>query len=207
MSRSASAAAVLVLACVAPTMTAAAQQRPRARFGIGLGLTVPQGEFRKDDIGDGFTLGWQGMATLEFREPGRPIALRVDVIVGENPANDEFNADISAFAGQTVTAKLGTLGANVDLIYSLGPARRRGGAYLLGGIGICRVTRSETSGGITGSTSETKLAWNAGGGLTFPVGAAAMFVEARYVNVTTTFFASGKAPLVALTTGFRLGHR
>jgi hypothetical protein len=207
MSRSASAAAVLVLACVAATVTAAAQGQPRARFGIGLGLTAPQGEFRKDDNGFGFTLGWQGMAILEFREPGRPVGLRVDVIFGENPANDQLNADVSAFAGQTVSAKFGTLGANVDLMYSLGPARRRGGAYLLGGIGTCRVTLSETSGGISANTSETKFAWNAGGGLTFPVGTAAMFVEARYVNVTTTFFASGKAPFVALTAGFRLGRR
>jgi hypothetical protein len=192
---------------VAATVTAAAQERPRARFGIGLGLTAPQGEFRKDDIGDGFTLGWQGMATLEFREPGRPIALRVDVIFGENPANDQLNADVSAFAGQTVSAKFGTVGANVDLIYSLGQARRRGGAYLLGGIGSCRVTLSETSGGITANTSETKFAWNAGGGLTFPVGAAAMFLEARYVDVATTFFASRNAQFVALTAGIRLGRR
>jgi opacity protein-like surface antigen len=202
-----SAAAVLVLACVGATATTAAQERPRARFGIGLGLTAPQGEFRKDDLGDGFTLGWQGVALLEFREPGRPVGLRVDVVFGENPANDQLNADVSAFAGQTVTSKLGTLGAHVDVIYSLGPARRRGGAYLLCGIGTCRVTLSETSGGITGSTSETKFAWNAGGGLTLPVRAAAMFLEARYVNVTTNLFASGKASFVALTAGFRLGRR
>jgi opacity protein-like surface antigen len=179
----------------------------RTRFGIGLGLTAPQGEFRTDDIGDGFTLGWQGMASLEFRRPGHPIGLRVDVIFGENPANDQLNADVSTFAGPAVSTKFGTLGANVDLIYSFGEARRRGGAYLLGGIGTCRVSLSETSGGITASSSETKFAWNAGGGLTFPVRAAAMFLEARYVNVTTKLFASGKAQFVALTAGFRLGRR
>jgi opacity protein-like surface antigen len=207
MSRSASAAAILALACVGVTLTAAAQKQPRARFGIGLGLAAPQGEFRGDVNGEGFNAGWQALALLEFREPQRPVGVRVDVIVGENPANDLLNADVTAFAGQTVTSKLRTFGANVDLIYSLGSARRRGGAYLLGGIGTCRVTLSETSQGITADTSETKFAWNAGGGLSFPFGTAAMFLEARYVSVSSTFFASGKAPFVALTAGVRLGRR
>jgi hypothetical protein len=104
-----------------------------------------------------------------------------------------------------VTEKVRTVGADVDLVYSLGKARRGGGAYVLGGVGSYRITLAAT-GGVVGDTSETKFAWNVGGGLTFPLGKTAMFAEARYCSAKTTFDNSGKLPFVVVTAGFRFGR-
>ncbi len=68
------------------------------------------------------------------------------------------------------------------------------------------VTISVTSGGVTADNSETKFAWNLGGGMLYRVREAALFVEARYLNVAavsglprTTFF--------PITAGIRFGGR
>jgi opacity protein-like surface antigen len=202
--RSASVIAVLALAyVVAPG--AAAGQLPRARFGIGGGMAMPSGEFHADEFGDGFNLGWQGMLLMEFKAPKKRIGLRVDVGTGENPANDQLNADASAFVGFPVTSKLRTLGGNLDLVYHLGRSKRGGGAYVLGGVGSHRVTLSVMSQGVTADTSETKFAWNAGGGLTFPVAGVTAFLEARYFNVSSSYVASEKLQYVAVMAGVRFG--
>lgn len=206
MSRSANLGAVLALACLVVSATAAAQQ-PRVRLGIGAGVTAPQGEFHADDTGEGFNSGWQGIAFLEFGRPQGRLSLRVDLFGGENPANDQLNADVSALAGQPVTAKIKLRGGNFDLVYHLGRSRRGAGGYLLGGIGSTRVTAEVKAGGVSSDTSESKFAWNAGGGITFPVGRAGLFVEARYCSVETTFDNSGKLPFVGVTAGVRLGGK
>ena len=210
MSRSANAAVVLALACVTATATAAAQlQLPRARFGIGGGGTAPQGVFREDANGDGFNSGWEGMAFLEFRESRRPLGLRVDVVIGENPANDQFNADATAVNGQPTTLKMRMFGVNADLVYGFRASRRGAGGYVLGGVGSYRLTlttrQATGTGDLATDQSENKFAWNAGGGVTLPVGRAAVFVEARYINISTAFAVS-KLPIVAVTAGLRFGH-
>jgi Outer membrane protein beta-barrel domain len=206
MSRSSRAVAVFTVVAVFATTAVAAQTRARMRFGVGAGVSAPQGDFHADAIAEGFKTGWAGVAFVEFKAPERPMGLRVDLAFGGNAANDQLNADVSAFIGQPATSKARTVGANVDLVYYLGRARRGGGGYVLGGIGSYQVSLAVSSGGVTADTSETKFAWNAGGGLTFPVGRTAMFVEARYVNISSTFFLSGKAQLVAVTAGFRFGR-
>jgi opacity protein-like surface antigen len=158
---------------------------------------MPSGDFHADASGEGFDLGWQGMLLLEFKAPKRRIGLRVDLVTGENPANDQLNSDASAFVGFPVTGKVRMLGGNLDLVYHLGRSKRGGGAYVLGGVGSHRVTLSATSQGVTADTSETKFAWNAGGGLTFPVAGVTGFLEARYFNITSTFFASEKLQYIA----------
>ena len=200
MSRSANAAAVLALACVAATVTAAAQQLPGARFGIGAGLTSPRADYHADNLGEGFNAGWQGMAFLEFREPKRPIGVRVDLVIGENPANDLRNAAVGG------TEKIRWFGGDVDVIYSFG--RLAGvGAYVLGGGGSYRITLSSKAGGIAaGDQSENKFGWNAGAGITLPIGPGAMFLEARYFSIKSTFISSGNAPFAALVAGFRFGR-
>ena len=201
MSRLASTVTVLALACMAATATAAAQlQLPRARFGIGAGVTSPRNAYHADDLGEGFNTGWQGMAFLEFREPKRPIGVRVDVVIGENPANDALNADVGA------TVKMRWFGGDLDLIYSFGRSGTGVRAYVLGGGGSYRITLSSQSGGIAAADqSENKFGWNAGAGATLPVGRAAMFLEGRYFSITNTFISSGKAPFVALIVGLRFG--
>jgi opacity protein-like surface antigen len=208
MSRSTSAVAVLALACVAATATAAAQM-PRPRFGVGLGLTAPRGEYRVDASGEGFNAGWQGMGFMELMAPRGPVGLRVDAIFANNPGNSQLNADATGPTVDTwVKVNMRTFGANLDVIFRR--SSRGGGAYLLGGIGSYRVTRANTYGGpvggVTHGMSETRFAWNAGGGLTYPVGRPALFLEARYISVTNPFILSGKAPFVAIVAGVRFGR-
>lgn len=201
MSRSASVGAVLALACVAATATAAAQQLPSARIGIGAGVTSPRNAYHADELGEGFNTGWLGVVFLEFREPRRPIGVRVDVVIGENPANDAYNAAVSA------TAKTRLFGANVDLLYSFG--RPTGGMriYVLAGGGAFRNTLSAKSGGVAvEDLSENKWGWNAGAGITYPSGPGALFLEARYFSIPNTFISSGQAPFIALVGGFRFGR-
>lgn len=201
MSRSASVGAVLALACLAATATAAAQQLPGARFGIGAGVTSPRDAYHADEFGEGFNSGWLGLAFLEFREPRRPIGVRVDVVVGENPANDAFNA---ATGG---TSKTRLFGANVDLLYSFGRSTRGMRIYVLGGGGPYRNTLSSKSGEVAvQDLSENKWGWNAGAGITYPAGPGALFLEARYFGIPNTFISSGQAPFVAIVGGMRFGR-
>jgi opacity protein-like surface antigen len=201
MSRSASVVAVLALATLAATASAAAQQLPRARFGIGAGVTSPRQAYHADDLGEGFNTGWQGMAFLEFRESKRPIGVRVDVVIGENPANDALNADIGA------TAKMRWFGGDVDLIYSFGQVSNGIGVYVLAGGGSYRITYSTKSGGVAAADeSENKFGWNAGAGVTLPLSMASVFVEARYFSVKNTFIQGGTAPFLAVVAGVRFGH-
>ena len=201
MSRSASAVSMLAFACVAATASAAAQQLPSARFGIGAGVASPRGAYHADNVGEGFNTGWQGMAFLEFREPKHPIGVRVDLVIGENPANDAYNATAGA------TAKMRWFGADADLIYSFGRLAGGLGAYVLAGGGSYRITLSSKVGGIAaGDQSENKFGWNAGAGVTLPAGPGTLFVEARYFSISNTFISSGTAPFAALVAGFRFGH-
>jgi len=200
MSRSTSIRTLLVIACVAVAAPVAAQQLPRARAGIGAGVTSPRGAYHADDFGEGFNSGWQGMVFLEFREPNRPIGLRVDVVIGENPANDAFNNTVGA------TAKMRLFGGNIDLLYSFG--RTPGGprVYALAGVGTYRITLSSKAGGIAAADqSENKFGWNAGAGATLPLGRVAGFLEVRYFNLSTTFIQGEKAPFVAIVAGVRFG--
>lgn len=196
MSRSASAAAILALACVAAITTAAAQQLPRARFGIGAGVTSPRQAYHADALGEGFKTGWQGLAFLEFRDPKRPIGVRVDVVIGENPANDQLNAN----AGTTV--KMRWFGGDVDAIYSFGQVAKGIGVYVLGGGGSYRITYSTPS----ADQSENRFGWNAGAGVTLPLSMGAVFVEARYFSVKNAFISSGTSPFLAVVAGVRFGH-
>jgi hypothetical protein len=74
-----------------------------------------------------------------------------------------------------------------------------------GGVGSYRVTLATSSGGVTANQNQNKFAWNAGAGLLYPFGGAAMFAELRYTDVATAFNV-GKLPFAALTVGVRLGR-
>jgi glucose uptake protein GlcU len=131
-----------------------------------------------------------------------PIALRLDAIFGENPANVRLRNDI----GSGYSLKMRTFGANADMVYKFRWSSRGGEGYLLGGIGYCTASLLLSFGESSGGAGDNKFAWNAGGGLIFPIARVAMFLELRYYNVATAFdFA--KLPFVALTTGVRWGRK
>jgi len=195
----------LVLASLVATATAAAQATS-VQFGAGASLTIPIGDFHADANGDGFNAGWQGIALVEVRGRGSPVGFRVDGTYGENSSNDKLNADLTTAVGAPTTAKIKLLGGTADVTYHF--KRSSGGVagYLVGGVGVYNVKLAVTSGGATADSSETKFVWNVGMGLTYAVGGAALFFEARYVDVAKSFGAA-KTPFIPITAGVRFGGK
>jgi len=193
----------MALVCLVAA-TAASAQQPRPRFAVGLGLTAPMGDYHADQSGEGFNIGWQGLAVMDYRKPGSPLGFRANAGYGQNGGNDRLNADLTAAVGQPTDAIMKMLGADVDLTYNFRRARQGAGGYLLGGIGAYRATFSVRSGGVTVDTLETKFAWNVGAAFTRPVASTTMFFEVRYCDVSKAFGFSQLAS-VALTAGLRLG--
>ena len=194
----------LVLGCTVGTATAAAQNFT-PYLGVGFGASIPTGDFHADVNGDGYNAGWHGLALVGFNLPKLPVGFRVEGAYNHNSANDRLKAAISALAGAPGDSKTELLGGNVDLTCQFAissPAK----AYVLGGIGLENVKVSVTSGGATKDTRETRFAWNAGAGLTYGIGGAALFLEARYFEVPEA--SSGmKIAFFPITAGIRFGGR
>ena len=194
----------VVLGCTVVTATAAAQNFT-PYLGVGFGATVPTGDFHADANGDGYNAGWHGLALVGFNLPKLPVGIRVEGAYNQNGANDRLKAAISALTGAPADSKTELLGGNVDLTYQFGissPAK----AYVLGGVGVENVRVSVTSGGVTKDTRETRFAWNAGAGLTYGLGVAALFLEARSFRVAEA--SSGmKIAFFPITAGIRFGGK
>jgi len=202
MSSATRAACALVPISLVATVTAAAQGT-RVQFGAGGSLTVPTGNYHSDENGDGFKVGWQGTALVDFKLSRSPLGFRVDGIFGENGGNDKLNADLSAAAGVPIEGKTKLLGANVDLTYNFRSSKGVQG-YLLTGIGLYNVKFSAKSGNVTADTSKTKFAWNVGGGFIHRVGGiTALFFEFRYFEPGE--FLGYKTTHFPITGGVRLG--
>ena len=202
------AAAVLLSASLAFAGRAAAQVSG-PEFGVGVGRTLPMGDYRAFEGGQGFTGAWQGMALLAFHVPRLPVKFRIDASYGTNGANDSLKKDLAAAlgAGSTATAKL--FGGDLDLTASLSSSRgKRVKPYLLGGVGLYRVTISVRSGNSNDNTSGTRFAWNAGGGLRFRVRRVALFLEARYIDVAAVPGAGfPRTTFLPVTAGIWFGGR
>ncbi len=97
MSQSGSRTGVMALVCLVAA-TAAAAQQPRPRFAVGLGLTAPTGDYHADQSGEGFKIGWQGVAVMDYRKPGSPLGFRANAGYGENGGNNQLNADLTALS-------------------------------------------------------------------------------------------------------------
>jgi opacity protein-like surface antigen len=193
----------VVAACVAPALARAQIGTPQ--FGTAASVTFPVGDFASDVNGDGFKPGWQGMVFLGFRMGGSPLGFRVAGMYGINAANDQLRVDLTSRAARPTDAQTKFVGGDADLTFAL-PAPTRLKPYVLGGVGLYKVTVSVTSGGVTADTSATRFAWNLGGGFTVGLGGAALFFEARYVHVDAV---SGfpQTPFIPITAGIRLGGR
>jgi opacity protein-like surface antigen len=173
----------LVLALVvAPAMGRAQAIRPH--FGVGAGLTIPTGDYHADAAaaGEGFAAGWQGLALVEIKPVRSRVGLRVDGIFGQNDANNQRKADLTAGFGVPVDERTRLLGGNVDMTYEFrsSPVLK---AYVLAGIGLYDVKLSIASSSFTRDTAITKVGWNVGGGVRHRVGRANVFLEARYCRV------------------------
>ncbi len=155
-------------------------------IGIGGGATMPQGDFR-DAYGTSWNvtvpIGWQSMTT--------PWGVRLDL--GYNQVNGKTfaegtSAEVELDDGTIWSALLGLtaqwpVGASGTSFYLVGG----GGIHHFRDFGGFSSNGGETGGGLFGGDEEniTKFGVNGGAGINFGIGAADLFVEARYVSVFT----------------------
>ena len=190
----------VVLGFVAPAVGAAQSVRPT--FGLGIGLAVANGAYHSDQNGDGFDTGWVGSMLVGFKMPKTPVFVRFMGSYSENGANEQLQGDLTNTFGRPTDAKYHNLGGTLDIGYEFGTGFRR--VYIFGGGGPYHVRLSVTSGGATSDTSETKFAWNLGGGITWDVSNMGIFLEARYVHVAAAF-GLPEATFMPLQLGLRFG--
>jgi opacity protein-like surface antigen len=197
-----SAVGVVVASLVAAASGAA--QGTKVQFGVAAGLAVPTGDYHAAASGEGFNSGGEALVFVTLKPQG-PVGLRVDATYGANGANDRLKANLTPAFGPPSDERTKLLGGNADVIYAMGSGSRVQ-PYLLGGIGVYHVTISVTSGGSTEDNAATKFAWNVGGGLGWRIGRAALFFEARHVNVAAK---SGfpRTTFLPITAGVRFGGR
>jgi opacity protein-like surface antigen len=183
-----------------------AAQATGPQFGLELSRTEPVRDFRAAARGEGFIGAWQAGGLLAFRLPKLPVGFRIDAGYGTNGANDSLKAALAGNLGAGTKATTRLLGGNLDLTASVS-SKSRVKPYVLGGVGLYRVTISvETGDAKTDDTSGNQFAWNAGGGIRFRLKRVALFVEARYIDVTAV---SGfpRTTFLPITAGIWFGER
>lgn len=135
-------------------------------LGVSGGLAMPIG-----DMGDSFDSGFDVTGHIYLRPAAlKSIGLRGDV------GFDKFSAkDVS-----DVTFRSLSFVANAIVDLSSSSSAK---PYLLGGVGLYNGKAEVKSSFGSGSSSDSNLGIQAGGGLQFQLSGFSTFLEARYVNV------------------------
>ena len=183
MKRMLHAAVALVLVSLVAA-SAAQAQTARASFFLGGGATIPTGDF-----GDAFKTGWNGLGGVNFMIPGVPFGIRVDGMYSQN------KLDVS---GSDVKAKI--FGGNADAVFAFGAPGSMVKPYVLAGIGMANVKFDTGS----GSSSDTKFAFNGGAGVNFMMSSVTIFVEGRYFTISTS---GSNTNYIPLSVGVKFGGR
>jgi hypothetical protein len=171
-------AAALLFGAVAASPAAA---QARGYIGFGPGVSLPMGDF-----GDAAKTGWLGQVFGGITGPNGVIGGRIDGMYVRHSL-------------EVPDASTALIGANADLVVSPGSAGAKIRPYVLGGVGFFN---AKTEVGSVEGEGQTNVAFNLGGGLTFKAGGMAVFVEARYINVSTDPSSSSFIPIVL---GLRFG--
>jgi hypothetical protein len=141
-------------------------------FRLGAGVSLPQADFA-----DNFKNGFNVTGSAGWHKWNSPIGLRVDV------GYDRFSLK-GASENASILSGVGDVTLKIPQVLAVSP-------YLVAGGGIYRLNSS-----VANSESVTKGGWNAGGGLTFGVGMAKLFIEGRYTNVSTEGVATKFIPVI-----------
>ena len=141
-------------------------------FRLGAGVSMPQSDF-KDSYNNGFNV----TGSAGWHKWNSPLGLRLDV------GYDRFSLK-GASENASILSGVGDVTLKIPQVLAVSP-------YLVAGGGIYRLSSSGA-----GSTSNTKGGWNAGGGITFGVGMAKLFIESRYTNVSTEGVATKFIPVI-----------
>lgn len=153
------------------------------RFGIGGGLLMPLSDYKNADK-MGFLVGAD--ATLWL--PAAPVGIRVEGDFSQTSHKNSVGGHTTFYGGLA------------ELVYIFGPKASPVRPYILGGVGYMH-GKVEITG--LGSTSESKAAFGAGGGVAFKLGTGntRAFVEARWQS----FQSDPSLKMVPIRAGFRFG--
>jgi opacity protein-like surface antigen len=178
----------LLFAAVASV--ASAQGSSGSHVGLAGGAIVPV-----EDAKDVYDTGYHGSLLFAFNAATAPLGVRIEGTYAKMDGKVSF----PDFAPEDVRIGYGT--ANLVV----GPRSWSVRPYLIGGGGVYRMKFRGSV--LTGNfeQSQTKFGWNAGGGISFPIGSeTTVFVEARYNRVETdpNPFVGDHFTFVPLTVGF-----
>lgn len=175
---------VLALLSVAGVGGLSAQQG--FRVGVGGGLVMPMGTYKDFD-----KLGWLVGGDVTYWLTGTPVGIRGDVQYSETSEKSGVAAH-----------KTKIIGGLAEVVYAFGTQAAQVRPYILGGVGYYNVKIS--AGGV--SASESKVGFGGGAGLAFKVGTGdtRLFVEGKFVSVSTSGNSTTFLPIRA---GIRFGGK
>ena len=161
---------LVVLAVMASSLVPTqARAQLATSLGVAAGASVPMGNF-----GDRTSTGYHLMLTLGVKAPLVPISLRAEGMFNEFDYNsDRGSSGGASFRAVEKSARVWGATANAALSSSglLGP-------YVIGGIGVYRVTEAVPIFG--GTQSANDFGANFGGGVRFELSGFSAYAEARY---------------------------
>lgn len=176
------------VAAAAPALRAQAGAAVRGpiAFGVAAGLAQPRG-YLADGASGGFsgaTLGTSLAAFVALKPLNWPVGLRSEV------AYSHFGSENLAFPGYMLlpgstfrpyNADTNVLDVTESVVLPLAVPLPRLHLYAIGGLGLDQLRESPAYG--RGRTAYS-AGWNAGGGVTVPLGRLSAFAEARYHRAT-----------------------
>jgi len=160
-------------------------------WSAGAGMSVPTG-----DLSNGAANGFHLQGTSSYHRLGWPIDIRGELAY--NQFGEKNYSVAGARPNQTINyaSKSSSIAGFVDASYSLNAVGRMR-PYLLGGPGIYNTRAEQTpAGGTATTTSETRVGYNVGGGMNFPMIGRRAYLEARYQHVN-------QAAWIPITLGIR----
>jgi hypothetical protein len=176
--------AITVAGLLSGATTSAAFAQKTYALAIGGGAAIPVGKLK-----DTQNTGVSGIVALALGVAELPIGVRFDGVYNRFPRSDlNFPQSGSASNSFRITGILG------NLIYTVAGASVK--SYVIAGGGFYN-TRLD----VAGSKSETDLGLNGGAGLTFGLGPAAGFLEARYHFIRRAPADGGVIHFVPITIG------
>ena len=170
-------AVVAALCATSPLRAQLIERGEGFRFGLGLGATLPTG-----DYGTGDKMGINILGVFESPLAHSPLYLRVDGLY-------------SSTAHEVGTGNTSLLGATVSALYHFSAPKATARPYVLGGLGIFNAD--------LGPSSQTKISYGLGGGVTFNLASFNAFAEARYMSIQTS---GGSLTFIPITVGLMFGY-
>jgi opacity protein-like surface antigen len=172
-------ACALIAAIAAPAALSAQTSDKPVTFGVSGGLSLPLGD-GSEEVNTGYNITghlFYKPATL------KSLRLRADV------SFDRWDYD-------GIDANTRALGVTGNVVYDFpSSSTSMVRPYLIGGVGLYNSKASVDIGVIEGSTSDTNLGLQVGGGLTFQLSGFSTFAEAKFVNVLTEGGSTRFAPI------------